>query len=146
MKVCVDASLVLKWLLHEEGSDTALELLDRWKKEGIQLIAPGLIDYEIGSALRKKILRNHLHSDDLLPLFDLYMRTGLLLFHLSDLVAQSVPLAGLLDQPTVYDVAYLLIAKQQKADFVTADEKFCRKAKTLYPFVKYYRDLVERGG
>lgn len=141
MTICVDASLVIKWLLNEEGSDTAIELLDRWKKEGNQLIAPGLIDYEIGSVLRKKILRGLLQPEDLLPLFDLYKQMDLLLFHLSDLVSQSVPLAGLLNQPTIYDVAYLLIAKQQDADFITADEKFCRRAQTLYPFVKYYRDL-----
>ena len=141
MTICVDASLVIKWLLKEEGRDTALSLLDRWKIEGSQLIAPGLIDYEIGSALRKKVLRELLHPEDLLPLYDLYKQTELLLFHLTDLVQQSVPLAGLLGQPTIYDIAYLLVAKQQKADLVTADEKFYHACQPLYPFVHYYRDF-----
>lgn len=140
MRICVDASLVIKWLLPEEGSDTALKLFELWLKKDLTLIAPSLIDYEIGTTIRQKVLRGHLNSNDLFPIFDFYRRSGLQLFHLTDLVEKSVSAAAHLDQPTIYDVAYLLTAKQQEADYVTADEKFYKKVSPVYSFVKYYKD------
>lgn len=140
MNICVDASLVVKWLADEEGSDIARGLNNAWRKKGTQLIAPGLLDYEVGTALRRKVRGGLFQTEDLFPIFDLYKRSEILLFHLPDLLVQAVPLAISLDQPTIYDIAYLLIAKQQKTDFVTADEKFCRKAQVLYPFVKFYKE------
>lgn len=140
--VCVDASLVVKWLLPEEGSQEALSLYEDWKKKGVALIAPSLIDYEVANAIRQKVRRGLLRPERLYSVIDFYGRTGLLLFHLTGLVDQAVSLSASLDQATVYDVAYLLTAKQQGADFVTADEAFCRQVQPLYSFVQYFRDLA----
>ena len=142
MTVCVDASLVIKWLIPEEGTDQALLLYERWRNENRLLIAPSLIDYEIGSTLRKKVLRGAIKTEDLFAAFDFYKRSGLLLFHLTELVEQAVSAAAALDQPTIYDIAYLLTAKQQKADYVTADKRFYEKAHSLFSFVRFYEDLV----
>ncbi len=51
--VCVDASLVVKWLVDEPDSHRALALLEEWIVQGTRLIAPSLLDYEVGSVLRK---------------------------------------------------------------------------------------------
>lgn len=141
MSICVDASLVVKLLVPEEGSPEVLSLYQKWLKEEELLIAPGLIDYEVGTTLRQKVVRGLLRSEDLFPVFDFYKRMNLLLFHLTDFVSQAVPAAAALDQPTVYDIAYLLTAKQQQATFVTADRRFYEKTKPLYSFVQYYLDL-----
>jgi len=44
--VCVDASLVLKLLLPEPGSDSAATLWSRWEQEGIVKFAPAHFLYE----------------------------------------------------------------------------------------------------
>lgn len=142
MNICVDASLVVKWLVPEEGSEEALKLYQKWRKDDVGLIAPGLIDYEVGTVLRQKFLRGFIGAEDLFPIFDFYKRLDLFTFHVTDFVSQAVAVAATLGQPTVYDVSYLLIAKQQKVDFVTADERFYKAAHPLFPFVKRYRDLV----
>lgn len=141
MTICVDASLVMKWLVPEDGSEEALRLYRSWIKKDASLVAPSLLDYEIGTALRQKVVRGLLRSDDLFPILEYYKRLNILLLHLIDLVSQAVSAAAALEQPTIYDVAYLLTAKQQKADYVTADEKFSRQAKPVFPFVKYFREL-----
>ena len=142
MKLCVDASLVLKWLVSEEGSECALALLKKYQKKDCLFIAPSLLDYEIGSILRQKILRGFLSVDDLFPIYDFYHRLGLVLLHPTPLVDQTVSLAGTLSQSTIYDTSYLLLAKQQGVDFVTADKKFYQAARGLFPFVKFYEDLT----
>lgn len=141
MNVCVDASLVLKWLVPEEGSEKALQLYRKWRKEDVGLIAPGLIEYEIGTTLRQKVVRGLLKSEDLFPVFEFYRKMDLLLFHLTDLVSQAVAAASALEQPTVYDASYLLIARQQKVDFITADERFYRASHPIFSFVKLYNTL-----
>lgn len=142
MTICVDASLVMKWLLPEEESAEALQLLKRWRDQEEVLVAPSLLDYEVGSVLRQKVIRKQVQSEDLFPVFNFYKEAGLGLFHLTNLVDQAVAAAASLDEPTIYDVAYLLTAKQQKADYVSADLRFCQKVQPVYSFVKYYRDLL----
>ncbi|MBF0104303.1 MAG: type II toxin-antitoxin system VapC family toxin [Deltaproteobacteria bacterium] len=139
-KICVDASLVIKWLVKEEGSPEALKLLQKFRNCNTLLIAPSILDYEIGSVLRQKIIRGLLDHASLYPIIDFYGRLDLQLFHVTDLVLQSVSIAEALQQPTIYDVSYLLIAKQQKTDFVTADKRFYKAASPLFPMVRYYLD------
>lgn len=140
--ICVDASLVLKWLLPEEGSREALQLLERWRRQEEVIVAPSLLDYEVGSVLRQKVIRKQVLPEDLFPVLNFYKESGLFLYHLTDLVDQAVAAAASLDEPTIYDVAYLLTAKQQKADYVTADLRFFRKVQPLYSFVKYFKDYA----
>lgn len=139
--ICVDASLVVKWLVPEEGSDAAMALFHVWRKNREILIAPSLIDYEVGTVLRQKVLRGLLRTDDLFPIVELYQKIGLQCYHLANFVSQAVPAAASLEQPTVYDVAYLLTAKQHDAIYVTADQRFHKAAARIYPFVKFYRAL-----
>lgn len=141
MKICVDASLVLKWLVPEEGSEKALALYKKWEGQGVSFLAPGLIDHEVGTTLRQKILRGLLHPDDLYLVNDFYKRLNLLLLHPVDLISKSLAIAAAVSQPTIYDVSYLLLAKEQNIDFVTADRKFFDAASPAFPFVKLYSSL-----
>lgn len=52
MVVCLDASIVVKWIVVEEKSDRAMELLVQWEKE--PLVAPAFMQAEVTSVLRKK--------------------------------------------------------------------------------------------
>lgn len=140
MKVCVDASLVLKWLVPEEGSEEALALYEKWQKVGVQLLAPGLIDFEVGTTLRQKIVRGFLDPDDLFPIYDFYRRLDIWLLHPVDLISKALAMAAAIKQPTIYDISYLLLAKEQGIDFVTADRKFFDAASSLFPSVKFYKD------
>ncbi|MBI2346404.1 MAG: type II toxin-antitoxin system VapC family toxin [Deltaproteobacteria bacterium] len=138
--ICVDASLVMKWITPEEGSEIALALLRKWTKEEEELIVPSLLDYEVGTAIRQKIVRGLLHSEDLFPVFDAYSKLGLQAYHLPRLVPLAVSAAETLQQHTIYDVSYLLLAKRHEAQLVTADRRFYDAARTLFPIVRYYKD------
>lgn len=48
-EVCVDASLAIKVVVPEIGSDKADALFDRWAGEEIQLIAPVFFEVETDS-------------------------------------------------------------------------------------------------
>ncbi len=142
MNVCVDASLVVKWLVPEEGSEQALRLYKKWCNEDMGFMAPALLEYEIGSVLRQKIVRGLLQSEDLFPIFDFYGRLNILMIHVVNLMPQAVAAAASLNQSAIYDTSYLLTARQQNIDFVTADKRFYKAAHGIFSFVKFYQDLV----
>jgi len=54
--VVVDASIVVKWFVYEEGSDKALEIRDKYISGELKLIAPENINFEVLNALYYKRL------------------------------------------------------------------------------------------
>jgi predicted nucleic acid-binding protein len=53
-EVVVDASIVVQWVVEEDGSEDARALLERWLTEGIQPIAPSWLTCEIANILYKR--------------------------------------------------------------------------------------------
>ena len=63
-EVCVDASLAIKVVVPEVGSDKADALFTQWASEDTQLIAPVFFEVETDSILRQKVsLRRELTVD-----------------------------------------------------------------------------------
>lgn len=138
-KICVDASVVIKWLIHEADSDIALKLLSNIEKNRTTCYAPSLLDYEVGTTLRHKVQRGLIQDKDMFTALEFYKNLPLLLLHITDLCSKSIPIALALSQPTIYDIGYLLVAEQQKTDLVTADQKFMQAAKSVFPYVYDFR-------
>ena len=54
-EVCVDASLAIKVVVPEAGSDKADALFNQWASNETQLIAPVFFEVETDSILRQKV-------------------------------------------------------------------------------------------
>ena len=55
-QICVDASVALKLVLDEEGSDAAYALWASWVAEELEIIAPCHLAFEVTS-----VIRNHVY-------------------------------------------------------------------------------------
>ena len=53
-EVCVDASLAIKVVVPEAGSDKADALFNQWASNETQLIAPAFFEVETDNILRKR--------------------------------------------------------------------------------------------
>lgn len=119
----VDASVALKWVLDEPGSDAAAALLD-----GRRLYAPQLLMIEVANALWVATRRGSISvndAEDALALvtampFRAWLREV-------NLVGDALKLARLLDHP-VYDCCYLALAMAAGVPVVTADRRFVAAA------------------
>ena len=58
--VVVDTSLVVKWLLPEPDSPSALEQRRRWEAEGVVPSAPDFLLLEVHNVLWKKLQRGEI--------------------------------------------------------------------------------------
>ena len=125
MSLVVDASVAVKWLIAEDGSDAA----DQLAASGHDLHAPRLMASEIANALWRKARMGEIERG----------RASLLMATISDMpvrwsedetvCADALRLALALDRP-VYDCVYLALAHRIDARLVTADARF---ANTLAP-------------
>ena len=115
----VDASVIIKWVIDEEGTTAALAL------RRARLAAPDLIVPECANILWKKVRRREMSQDEARLAGRLLARANLDLFPMRRLLEPAVELAHLLDHPA-YDCTYLALARDLGVDMVTADERLCR--------------------
>lgn len=118
----VDASVAIKWVVEEEGSQAAAMLLD-----GPGLAAPDLLMPECANILWKKVRRGELAPEEARLAAELLQRAAVELVPMRPLMPAALALAVRLDHPA-YDCAYLALAVERDHPFVTADTRLARLA------------------
>ena len=121
-RAVIDASVALKWVLPENGSEAAAAL------RTTMLHAPHLLLVECGNALWVRVRRNVLSAAEAKACFDLLSDAPVALAPDAELMPAALTLALELDQ-TVYDCLYLALAVKRDASLVTADRRLCAAAK-----------------
>ena len=119
MRLVVDASVAVKWLVEEEYSDAA----DRLLEGRHELFAPRLMASEVANVLWRKARMGEIERS----------RAGALAAAISEMAVNwtadegicpdAVRLSLALDHP-VYDCLYLALAHRIGATLVTADARF----------------------
>jgi predicted nucleic acid-binding protein len=116
----IDASVAIKWVIQETGTEAALQLRRH------RLLAPDLLIPEVSNILWKKVRRGELLEQEALVAAGLLARSDIDLVPMRALLEPATRLAVLLDHPA-YDCVYLALAGINGCDFVTADASLARK-------------------
>ncbi len=120
----VDASVVLKWLL-EEPSDKSQVILERHLNGSEILVAPELLNYEVGNVLVTKV---RLSSQDASDLYGYFLDLNIQTYSLgAEEYRTSLGFANKY-RLTVYDASYLVLALALETKLVTADRKLATRA------------------
>jgi predicted nucleic acid-binding protein len=72
----VDASVALKWVVTEPGSEEAASLLDDMAAGAIALLAPEHLVGEVANGLRKRVAQNVLTVEDACAALDAVLVTA----------------------------------------------------------------------
>lgn len=121
MPLILDASVLLKFVVEEPGSDQAVALLDRPEVR----MVPDWALIETANALWNKVKYSHLlevHAEDSLRSLAEFVDH---VVPACDLIDEALTLAFRLRHP-VYDALYLALAIREKGKVVTADKEFVR--------------------
>ena len=121
--VCVDASLVVRFLVPGPFRLETKALFAVWEQAGTRLLAPGLFEYEVVASLRRMV-----HQKVLLPAegevaFAGFERINVSLVHDRSLHTLAWQLAKHFKQSRTYDMTYLAVAQLNDCAFWTADER-----------------------
>lgn len=117
-RLVADASVVIKWILEEPGSDDAALLI----AGADQVYAPEIVLAECANAIWKRVARGWMDIENApTPLGDL-MALPILLFSLRPLAPSALDLALSYDHP-IYDCYYLAAAIANDCPLTTADRR-----------------------
>jgi predicted nucleic acid-binding protein len=119
MRLVVDASVALKWLVDEEGADVA----DRILGHATELHAPRLLASEVTNALWRKARIREIERSDVGVLVAAVAHMPLAWTEDERICAGAGRLAVGLERP-VYDCMYLALAHRLGVRLVTADTRF----------------------
>jgi len=140
--VIVDTSIVLKWMLDEPDSATALALLTRWINEGIVIQAPALLTYEVANALFQRVRKGEMTADKARQALEDVLFPELMLNFLeyAELSKRAITLAQQYSLPATYDAHYLALAEHEKCEYWTADTRLWNTVADKLPWVRRLSD------
>jgi predicted nucleic acid-binding protein len=141
--VVVDTSIVLKWVLDEPDSDTALALLTRWINYEIIIQAPALLAYEVANALFQRVRKGEMTAESAWQALENVLFPELLLnfVEYTGISKRAILLAQQYNLPATYDAHYLALAEQVKCEYWTADTRLYNAVKDkilwVHPLSEY---------
>jgi len=119
--IVIDTSVALKWSVSETGSDDALKLISR------SLIAPDLLQAELGNALGKKVRKREVSA---LQARDAFKGVADYISLLpSPAFAHAAFELALRLRHSIYDCYFLALAEAQGIFLITADRRFVAKVR-----------------
>jgi predicted nucleic acid-binding protein len=136
--VCVDASVILRYLLQPENA--AIQNLWRsWMKNQIGLTAPSLLFYEVTNALYQQQKNKTLSAETIWETLEVSLQLPIVLVNEEHLHLKAYEIAARYNLPAAYDAHYLALAEWMEIDLWTAD---LRLVNTLKPFkVKWVKSV-----
>lgn len=131
MNIVLDSSVIAKWYLEEKDKEEALRLKTSHVEGNQSIVAPALILFELGNVF----LSNGLSQQDFNSSIEKLLKFEIDFIQPDTQLLQSIFAVSQKYSLTYYDATYVAIAQSLKCDFVTADKKLVKAAKTL-KFVK----------
>lgn len=123
--VILDASVAVRWVTSEKGSDEAAALLER----DLSWIAPRLLLTEVASALRRKAAEGDLEPTVASQALDALLQAvsdGVLRLAEDERVIAPALLLALSLRHKLPDCLYLAVAERDGAALATADSRLAR--------------------
>jgi predicted nucleic acid-binding protein len=126
-QIVLDASVIAKLFLKEEGSDMAIRLKDGHVEGKIEILAPSLMKYELISALKSK----NFSKNEIQLALEVVRDYGFSIIALDDELFDKVAELSIDYNISAYDAAYIALAEDTGVILCTADEKMYGKVKKL---------------
>jgi len=121
-RLVIDASVAVKWVVTEPGSELAEPLLDR------TLVAPDLLFAECANILWKKVRRGELTIEEAAVAAQTLEQADITVVSTKAYVGAATSIAIELDHPA-YDAIYLAMAEARGLRYMTADDRLARKVR-----------------
>jgi predicted nucleic acid-binding protein len=122
VRYVLDCSVALKWVVPEEGSDTAERVLTLYESGDVSFAAPDTLIAELGHSLRRFVLNRKLPADEAASGLDELLGMRIDLIPSAALAPQALQLA-LAHMGTFYDALYVSLAVREDLKVLTADRR-----------------------
>ena len=137
MSVCVDASVLIHWLVPQQTDPRVYELVDGWIEDGVELVGPALLFSEVVSVLRHQAHRGTLDAADADRIVWLFLRLGVRRIDNFTLYRRAFELSSQFRHARAYDAHYLAAAEQEGCDLWTVDGPLYESVRRELRWVKH---------
>ena len=120
---CVDASLVVAWLVPSQRSASVEEVWLAYSRGEDEFVGPPFLHAETISAIRRLAFRNFLSRDESLGLVTDFLSLDIPTQWPAGLYQRAYDLAVRYHHSTVYDASYLALAELLSCELLTLDQK-----------------------
>lgn len=142
MKLAIDASVVLKWYLTDDGDgQKAALVLEQYAAGHIDLLAPTILPYEVSNALLVAERRHRIPEDVTKTAFAAFLELQITLLDPFVRSDHLFALARSHHRP-IYDTSYLLVAAEHETDLLTGDKRLFNAVKDKLEFVRWIGDFA----
>ena len=121
----LDASVVAKWFLVEEGTDKALRIREKYVNGEVDIAIPELLLYEVGNVLKYK----GFSEDDVKSALFSIMDMGFFISSISHSIMERTVEISSESDITIYDAVYVALADSLSTELVTCDVKLYERTK-----------------
>jgi predicted nucleic acid-binding protein len=132
LKVVIDSSVAIKWLITESYSPQAEQILQHYQSGDIEMLVPELIYAEVGNVIWKKHEFQGLGGEDARAVMLSFLHLPLNVVPTQQLLIDAFQLA-ITYRRTVYDSLYLALSQREQCEFITADEKLVHAVQRVLP-------------
>ena len=119
-KGVLDTSVLIKFVLPEDHSDAARNIIEQHLSSVLEFSAPEYILVEAANVLWKRVTRNHLLPGEAVQALNSLRQIGLMLVPESQLLDDALMFAANTNI-AVYDALFCVLAHQQQVPLITAD-------------------------
>jgi len=144
MSVVIDANVVAAIVLPLPYSDQAAERMTAWKRAGVELLAPVLLEYEVAAILRKAVVAQWLTTELAIEAMRMILALNIQCLPLSaDLHDKALRWAQRLGHSKTYAAHYLALAEQEGVELWTADRRLASSAREVHaPWVYWIGEVM----
>ena len=136
-RAVLDASVALKWYLADEDhGEMALDLLNRYLADDLEIIAPSLLEYEVMNGLVVAQRRGRLNKEIVGSAIQGFLKLGIQSVSVSALYPRILHFCGGYSH-SGYDASYLALAEAERIPLITADESLFNAVKKDLTWVKF---------
>lgn len=136
-RAVLDASVALKWYLPDENQgQPALDLLNSYLSDDLEIIVPSLLKYEIINGLVVAQKRGRIKEEVILSAIEGFLNLGIKTVRVAGLYPRVLHFCRMYSRST-YDASYLALAEAEQIHFITADETLYNGVKKDLTWVKW---------
>jgi predicted nucleic acid-binding protein len=129
MSAVIDANLIAALVVPLPYSDQATQKIVAWKRAGVELLAPVLLEYEITAILRKAVVAQWLTTDLAAEAIGEILSLNIqCLAPTAHLHERALRWADRLGHSKAYYAHYLALAEQEGIELWTADRRLANGA------------------
>lgn len=115
----IDSSVILAVLMPDEKESNTSQKFIKLLEKGVGLVAPNLLEFEVGNSLKSAVLSKRITSNEAKELFDTFNDFPISYKSIEKELVLKISLNSNL---SFYDASYLCLAKKNKCKLLTLDK------------------------